>query len=452
MSRRSILKAERCALVLAISGLVWHFAVSEARGAPKILALRHWSAPMCTRVVVDLSGETEFRASSSTRPPLVTVEVKGSITEGMGRVFPIQDMLVSQARLTADPPHGVRIALELKKEGLVYHAFLLPRVEDRPVRLVIDVENPILGQQIQEERRTVQRDKAGKSRVRVVVIDPGHGGEDPGAIGPKGTMEKDVVLSIARALHRRLCQAPGVRAFLTRDGDYFLDLRQRVRVAQEYGADLFMSIHADASPNPGTRGASVYCLSLKGATDEAARILAERENASDLVGGVRLSGDQDLSTILLDMVQTQTINDSLKCGGIVLREIGNVQAVKFSAPRQAGFRVLKAPDTPSILVEVGFITNWEEEALLRNPSFQDRVAHSLERSALLFLGQQSPEPPSRPAHVDGPKPKQRTHVVRRGESLSQIAGLYNTSVGEIKRANQMKDLSRIQPGQRLLIP
>lgn len=450
MSWTSILTARTCLFVLAMAGVLLHLPGHRAWGATKVLGLRHWSAPTCTRVVVDLSAEAEFSASYSSRPPQVTVGVKRSTMEGRDRVFRIQDTLVSQVRLALDPPHGVRIALELNKEGLTYHVFLLPRVDERPVRLVIDVENPALGQQIQEERRTVQRDKGGKARV--VVIDPGHGGEDPGAMGPKGTMEKDVVLSIARALHRRLGQIPGIRAFLTRDGDYFLDLRQRVRIAQEYGADLFVSVHADASPNPGTRGASVYCLSLKGATDEAARILAERENASDLVGGVRLGGDQDLSTILLDMVQTQTINDSLKCGGIVLRELGNVQGIKFTAPRQAGFRVLKAPDVPSILVEVGFISNSEEEALLRSAAFQERIAQSLERAAVLFLGQTTPERPSGPAHVDGPKPRQRTHVVRRGENLAQIAGLYNTSVGEIRKANQMKDLSRIQPGQRILIP
>ncbi len=450
MSWKSILSGRVCVFTLAIAVVLSHVPGHLAWGATKVLGLRHWSAPTCTRVVVDLSGEAEFSTSCSSRPPQVTVGLKKSTMEGRDRVFRIQDTLVSQVRLSLDPPNGVRLTLELKREGLTHHAFLLPRVDDRPVRLVIDVENPTLGQQVQEERRTIQRDKGGESRV--VVIDPGHGGEDPGAIGPRGTMEKDVVLSIARVLRRRLGQIPGIRAFLTRDGDYFLELRQRVRIAKEYGADLFVSLHADASPNPGTRGASVYCLSLKGATDEAARILAERENASDLVGGVRLGGDQDLSTILLDMVQTQTINDSLRCGGIVLRELGNVQGIKFPAPRQAGFRVLKAPDVPSILVEVGFMSNPEEEALLRSAAFQERIAHSLERAAVLFLGQPGPEPPPREAHVDGPKPKQRTHVVRRGENLAHIAGLYNTSVGEIRKANQMKDLSHIQPGQRIVIP
>lgn len=450
MSWRSIRAGRVCVLILVIAGVLLHWSGHAAWGACKVLGLRHWSAPTCTRVVVDLSGEAEFVTSYSPRPPQVTVEVKGSSMDGRDKVFRIQDTLVSQVRLTADSPYGVRIALELNKEGLTYHAFLLPRVDERPVRLVIDVENLALGRQIQQERRTVQRERRGKSKV--VIIDPGHGGEDPGAIGPRGTMEKEVVLSIARALHRRLGQIPGIRAFLTRDGDYFLELRQRVRIAQEYGADLFVSVHADASPNPGTRGASVYCLSLKGATDEAARILAERENASDLVGGVRLGEDQDLSTILLDMVQTQTINDSLRCGQIVLREMENVQGIKFAAPRQAGFRVLKAPDVPSILVEVGFISNTEEETLLRSAAFQERIAQSLGRAVVLFLGQPDPERPSKPAHVDGPKPKQRTHVVRRGENLAQIAGLYNTSVSEIKKANQIKDLSRIRPGQRLLIP
>jgi N-acetylmuramoyl-L-alanine amidase len=405
-------------------------------------------------VVVELSQSVDFHLIPS--ETALVVQFRGLLRDGRDSVLDIQDNLVRQARLSRSEIGLIRLTLDLKEPGARHAVFVLPRVDGRPHRLVIDVENPFAARAAEGQgprpQAAVRPDK-GSSR-RVVVIDPGHGGEDPGALGPRNTREKDVVLAIAKALQRRLDKPPAMRAMLTRSGDYFLSLRQRVEIAKDQRADLFMSIHADASPNRSTRGASVYCLSLSGATDEAARILAEKENAADLVGGVRLNGDASLNTILLDLVQTQTVNDSLRFGGVVLEAMAGVQGIKFPTPRQAGFRVLKAPDIPSLLVEVGFLSNAEEERLLDSPAFQERLAAALEQAVHQFLGRWAPSPAPLAASekAGGAAAKPKTHVVKRGESLSDIAGLYRTSVRELTRANDIKDGSRIYAGQRILIP
>ena len=450
MESTGVLKGSRVLGFLLCMGVLLLSAAPAVRGEPRLLNIRHWSAPSCTRVMVDFSDPVAFQIPSASQPSQIVVDVQGSRLVGGERVLNVQDGLVQRVRLAQHPSQGLRVILELKRSGTSHNVFLLPRVDDRPHRLVIDVESAALGQRMQEERRTVQKETGGKARI--VVIDPGHGGEDPGALGHRGAVEKDVVLSIAKALQRRLNQAHGIRAFLTRNGDYFLGLKQRAEIAQDYGADLFMSVHADSSPNKGTRGASLYCLSLKGATDEAARILAEKENASDSVGGMLSNNDQDLNTILLDLVQTQTVNDSLKLGEGVLTEVGRVHLVKFSTPRQAGFRVLKAPNIPSVLVEVGFLSNPEEESLLKSNAFQERMAQALEASATRFLSQHGPLKAAPAAQKPAGSPKPKTHVVKTGQSLSQIAALYRTSIIELKRANDLKDASQIRPGQRILIP
>ena len=215
-------------------------------------------------------------------------------------------------------------------------------------------------------------------RLLIVALDPGHGGEDPGAIGPTGLREKDVVLAIALALRDRLNAQPGVRAMLTRDRDFFVPLHERVAKARRVQADLFVSIHADAFTRREARGASVFALSTSGATSTTARLMAQKENAADLVGGVNLKvADRQVMQALLDMSTTAQIRDSLQLGQHVLRHIGKVGRLHKPRVEQAGFAVLKAPDIPSILVETAFISNPEEEALLRDPAFRERLVDAL---------------------------------------------------------------------------
>ena len=233
--------------------------------------------------------------------------------------------------------------------------------------------------------------KPGVTRMVTVVIDAGHGGEDPGARGRGGTLEKNVTLAIAKRLKARIDLEPGMRAILTRDGDYFIPLAQRVTKARRVQADIFVSIHADAFVQPHARGSSVFALSDRGATSTAARWLAKRENESDLIGGVNLDvKDPVLARTLLDLSQTATINDSLKLGKAVLGHLGDINTLHKQAVEQAGFAVLKAPDIPSILVETAFISNPEEEKRLKDPAYQDKMANALLMGIRRYLAQNPP--------------------------------------------------------------
>jgi N-acetylmuramoyl-L-alanine amidase len=228
-------------------------------------------------------------------------------------------------------------------------------------------------------------------RMVTVVVDAGHGGEDPGARGRGGTLEKDVTLAIAKILKERIDREPGMRAVLTRDGDYFIPLAQRVHKARRVQADLFVSVHADAFVLPHARGSSVFALSERGATSVAANWLAKRENESDLIGGVTIGvKDPVLARTLLDLSQTATINDSLKLGKAVLGHIGDVNQLHKSAVEQAGFAVLKAPDIPSILVETAFISNPQEEKRLRDAAYQEKMANAILQGIRRYLAQNPP--------------------------------------------------------------
>ena len=224
-----------------------------------------------------------------------------------------------------------------------------------------------------------------------IVIDPGHGGEDPGALGRSGTQEKDVTLAIARKLKERINREPNMRAVLTRDGDYFIPLQTRVEKARRVNADLFVSVHADAFIKPHARGSSVFALSERGATSVAARWLAKRENEADLIGGVNLDvKDRYLKQTLLDLSQTATINDSLKLGKAVLSELGEINTLHKAQVEQAGFAVLKAPDIPSILVETAFISNPEEESRLKSESYQAKMADALLQGIKRYFAKNPP--------------------------------------------------------------
>jgi len=245
--------------------------------------------------------------------------------------------------------------------------------------------------QQREADATEAERRSGARRLMIVAIDPGHGGEDPGAVGPTGLYEKDVVLSIAFKMRDRINATPGMRAMLTRDGDYFVPLHERVRKARRVEADLFISVHADAFMNPQARGASVFALSEGGATSAAARWMANKENASDLVGGVNIKAkDAQVMRTLLDMSTTAQIKDSMKLGRVVLGHLGKVGKLHKPHVEQAGFAVLKAPDIPSILVETGFISNPEEESKLKDDGYQDELADALMTGVSRYFARNPP--------------------------------------------------------------
>jgi N-acetylmuramoyl-L-alanine amidase len=286
----------------------------------------------------------------------------------------------------------------------------------------------------------------------VIAIDPGHGGHDPGAVGLGKTREKDVALSIGKELARRINAESGMKAVLVRSGDYYVDHRKRTEIARRNKADLFVSIHADAVDDRRAKGASVYALSNKGASDEEAYLLAERENAAVRVGGVSISDkDPVLAEVLLDLSQNASLSASLDVGNKVAGELGRIGKMHRKTIQQAGFLVLKSPDMPSILVETAYISNPAEEKKLRNKKHQARVADAILAGVRNYF-YTNPPPDTRIAMDIRKSPtRQVKHVIARGDTISEIAERYNVSASEIRRANRLAN-DKIRIGQTLSIP
>ena len=354
------------------------FDPSGARAA-LVTDVRFWSAPDHTRVVLDLTEPIEYESSSQESPPQLRVILKGALLHTRKREVVVNDLFVETIVLTPVDKERSRLVLQQKK-FLEVHVFALKAELDKPHRLVIDLIDVTQEKKEQEER---QRQKEVQSKgTKIVVIDPGHGGEDPGAIGPRRTMEKDIVIRVGKKLIPLLNQNNGIKAFITRKGDYFVPLEDRVKIAREYGADIFVSLHTDGSFNSQVRGTSVYCLSLSGATDEAAKILADKENTSNLLGGAvlrpaSLSKDPNLNQILLDLMQNNSMKESIRFAEFLLDEIKEINRLKYSTFRQANFIVLRSPDIPATLVEMAYITNADDERLLNQDSFQEKMAQSI---------------------------------------------------------------------------
>jgi N-acetylmuramoyl-L-alanine amidase len=327
-------------------------------------------------------------------------------------------------------------------------SFLLKPNREYGHRLVVDLYD---GETATKQRsQPVKTAKALGQRDVVIAVDPGHGGEDPGARGLKGTYEKDVVLAVAHKLAASINDQEGMRAVLIRDGDYYLGLRKRIAKAREHQADLFVSIHADAFHDPNVRGSSVYTLSRSGASNEAARWLAERENSADLVGGVSLEDKDDmLASVLLDLSQIGTLQASSEAASRVLSQLKGLGKTHKRKVQQAGFVVLKSPDIPSMLVETAFITNPQEELRLKSEEYQQKIATALMMGIRDYFKFQPP--PGTLLASNQVRKAPRKHVISRGETLIAIANRYQVSVSRLRNANELKD-DTIRIGQVLQIP
>lgn len=368
-----------CALLHVVLGIS-----PEAQAISDMLSVRQWSAPDHTRIVFDLSHPAGYDIFELREPYRLVIDLNDTRSQAMEKELIISDEVISKVRWGQFAPTTLRVVIDLVQPTRS-NIFTLKEFQDKPSRLVVDVFRPDLETR-EKEKRSVLRE--GTRGTYVVVIDPGHGGEDPGALGPAGTKEKTVVLSIAHKLCQALNQKPGYKAFLTREKDYFVPLRKRWQIAKEYDADLFISIHTNGSLNRNKQGAEIYCLSDSGASQEAARILASQENASDLIGGVDLvSCSNEVDSLIVSLSQTRTINDSLIFGRTALGELTKVTKINFSNPLQAGFAVLKAPDIPSVLVEVGYISHPREEKILVDGGFQGKIVQALTRGVVSFLSQ-----------------------------------------------------------------
>ena len=326
------------------------------------------------RVVFDLSGSVEHRLFTLADPHRVVIDLEDTRESEAIAVGSTRTTLMRGIRSASRENGRLRVVLDL--HGKVRpRSFLLKPDGKSGHRVVIDLHATNLSP---TPIATSQQELHKRKPEYVIAIDPGHGGRDPGAIGKKGTREKDVVLSVAQKMKDLVNRTPGYRAVLTRDGDRFVSLRNRVKKARESEADLFVSLHADSFHSSAAKGASVYALSLSGASSEAARWIAQKENASDLIGGISLDDKDDLiASVLLDLSQTATIQDSLDLGSDVLKHLGKVSRLNNSHVQQAGFAVLKAPDMPSILIETAFLSNPGEERKLRNPKHQHKLARAV---------------------------------------------------------------------------
>ena len=371
----------RLALLLA-SGLGAGLHAQPGIEPSRLDALRVQADADATRVFVDLSRATSHRFFILDAPRRAVIDIEGA-RDGLGKALPAPAGAVAGLRIGAQPGGVLRVVVELDDGARASMGAPLMRGAGAQ-RLVLEVTGataplpetaaaPVTLKPIKAAHAP-----AASGRTVVVAIDPGHGGEDPGAIGPGGTREKDVVLDIAKTLAARIDREPGMRAFLTRDRDQFISLRDRIRRAQAAGAMLFVSVHADAVRDRTVTGSSVYVLSDKGATDEQARMLADRENAADLAGGVSIDDkDAVLASVLVDVAQSAQIGYSMAAAERVLRSLRNVNTVRKPQVQQAGFVVLKSPDIPSMLVETAFISSPEDERLLGQPERRAALAEAI---------------------------------------------------------------------------
>ena len=383
---------------------------STAIAETTISASRVWPAAEYTRITLESATPIKYSLSILKNPDRVVVDLENirftPELENLPGKVGFNDPYIRALRIGRFKPDVLRLVLDLRIE-VVPQAFELKPVANYGYRLVLDIypaipPDPLMAllgggamtmpqtgdADTKAETRSQDKSSGGgetsgrpKQEIRrliIIAIDPGHGGEDPGAISQSGTQEKDITLAIAQKLKGKIDKEPNMRAALTRDGDYFISLPMRLTKARQLNADLFISVHADAFIKPHARGSSVFALSERGATSAAARWLAKKENEADLIGGVNLDGkDHYLKQTLLDLSQTATINDSLKLGREVLAEIGDINHLHKNEVEQAGFAVLKSPDIPSMLVETAFISNPDEERKLRDTAYQDKMAEAM---------------------------------------------------------------------------
>jgi N-acetylmuramoyl-L-alanine amidase len=417
---------------------------SAAFAGSTVENVRIWSENNKTRVVLDLSQSVQHSIFTLRGPDRLVVDLKDSrlakaltsMPQGAGAVRSIRSAIRADGQL--------RVVLDLNT-AVRSRTFTAGPNATYGDRLVIDLQQ---AGDLSPVKRASEKYRPGRDIV--IAIDAGHGGHDPGAVGQKRTREKDVALQISRELAKRINAEPGMKAVLIRNSDVYVDHRARTSVARRNRADLFVSVHADAVDDRRANGASVYALSLKGASDEAARQLAERENAS--VGGVSLEDKDDvLASVLIDLSQNASLSASLDVGDKVIREMDKVARMHRRTVQQAGLLVLKSPDMPSILVETAFISNPSEEKKLRDRGHQGRLANAILAGIRNYFYTNPPPDTQIAMDLRRAPARQVRYVVARGDTVSEIAERYNVRAADIRRANRLSN-DKIRVGQTLSIP
>lgn len=487
-------------LMLLAGGMA---SVSLAFAQTVVTSARVLDAPDSTRMVFELTSSVQYKVLTLDNPPRLVLDLKNTKRKADFSKLELANSPVKGVRTAPRDNNEYRIVLDLK-DKVASKSFLLPANGQDGHRLVLDIftgkqnvgtQKPSSAQASQSA--SVQPSKQNTKQVAVqpstssqqyaqhpvlpksksapvnppaavatmdinskrdiiIVIDPGHGGEDPGAIGPGKVREKDVVLAISKALRDQINQKKGYKAYLTRETDYYIGLRKRSSLARERNADLLVSVHADAFTRKEASGASVFALSERGATSEAARWLAQRENAADLIGGdggVSLDDkDKVLAGVLLDLSSTASLKASLNVGDNVLRSIGGLSRLHKSSVQQAGFMVLKSPDIPSILIETGFISNPEEARKLNARKYQQKIAQAISNGVIRYFDNVPP-----PGTLVAWNKQQRqelaanSYIVKKGDTLSLIASRNAVSIDRLRQLNGLRH-DRISPGQSIRLP
>lgn len=400
--------------------------------------LRVWTGPENTKAVIDLSGQVDYKLFQLDNPPRVVIDLEGT---KLSKKLNVKDNpAIKNLRKGKKGKDTLRLVLDLKSDFKA-KSFLLKPAKQYGHRLVVQLNKDKI------IKKTVKQVLNKKDRDIIIAIDAGHGGEDPGASGASGTREKDITLKIAKKLASVIDNEPGMKAVLIREGDYYVAVRKRYKLAREHYADLFVSIHADAFTDPKVHGMGVYILSQKGATSEAARWLAQSGNSSDLVGGVVLEDkDNVLAKVLLDLSQNATHEASLTSAKKVLAALKKIEKPHKSYVEKANFGMLKSPDIPSMLIETAFISNPKDEKKLKTNEFQDKITNAIKAGIKAYFYQSPPPNTWIANHVKSTK-----HTVASGDTLGTIAQAYKVSMRELKKINN-KTSNTILIGEVLLLP
>jgi N-acetylmuramoyl-L-alanine amidase len=428
--------------------------IASSALATSVNNIRIHASPEKTRLVFDVAAPREHTLFMLENPLRLVIDMPATTLAKQPRrqswrAKDLTNTAIKKIRFSSAKQPDLRVVLELDAT-VKPRSFLLKPVAQYGDRLVID----LFRQTALESSKPPSKAAHSVRRDIVIAIDPGHGGEDPGSIGPGRTFEKTVVLAIAQALARKVNQTPGFKAILTRQGDYYLEHRKRTQIAREQKADVFISIHADAWKTAQPSGASVFAISQRGATSETARWIAEKENRADLIGGVgnvSLDDKDDvLAGVLLDLSMTASLGASLEMGQQVLEAIKPINKLHKKSVEQASFIVLKSPDIPSILVETGFISNPGEERKLRSKAHQQKIAQAIFDGVYAYFEDRPPEGTAFAAKVAN-RQKHQNYTVKKGDTLSEIAERFRVSQKSIKGANALKS-DRLRVGQLLKIP
>lgn len=416
--------------------------------------VRIWPAPQAgTRVVLDITRPLEHKVFNLENPARIVIDLTDAQVLKPLESVKVEGTVIRTIR-SARHGNNARLVIELN-ESMGFKSFALPPNELYGNRIVIDLEHKNAVQVSAPVPVKQLDDVKVRQRDVVIVIDAGHGGEDPGAIGPGRIMEKHVVLAIARELQKLLDKEPGYKAILVRTGDYYVGLKERSEAARKANADLFISVHADAFKYASAHGSSVFMLSERGASSEMARWLADKENRSDLIGGVTLKDKEDhVRQTLLDLSLTNKSNESARLGGHILEHMGKISRLHKPHVEEAAFAVLRGPEVPALLIETGFISNPQEAKKLAEKGYQQKMAQAIFSGIHRYFSDNPPDDTWLAAQRSTPASTARApreHWVRNGDTLSGIAARYSVSMAELRKANNIKN-DQLRSGQKLLIP